>query len=144
MLSTCSACAARLLVYNPCCSLHQRINQVPNLLWRNDNGSPFTSHPQEATSIVNSHLLGRLDCAKVLADQQVADAHRTEYRAVLAQMIGLAWTDQAKAVEAVLWFSGNPMDGVTASGLGYWRPSLRSLVHRAVGQGCAFKAPGLG
>jgi hypothetical protein len=53
--------------------------------------------------MVSGCLFAHLVCAKVLADDQVADAVGAEYHVILAQVVGLAWAYQTEAVEAVFW-----------------------------------------
>jgi hypothetical protein len=95
-----------LTLRHPHSSLHQRINPVSCLVSRGNAGSTLTPQPEQAAFIVDGQLICHLDRVKVLTDQRVADAHRAQYRVILALVIGLTWAEQPKAVEAVLWFGG--------------------------------------
>ena len=79
---------------------------MPDLTRCDYDGCPLTAYSDQSASIVDGQRIGRLDGVKFLADEQVADAVRAQDRIVLASVVGLAWTDQPKAVEAVLGLGG--------------------------------------
>ena len=90
---------------------------MPDLTRCDYDGCPLTAYSDQSASIVDGQRIGRLDGVKFLADEQVADAVRAQDRIVLASVVGLAWTDQPKAVEAVFGLGGYQRNGVSGKSL---------------------------